>query len=164
MVIYESVMHCINSWWRHRMETFSALLAICAGNLPASGEFPAQRPLTRSFDVFFYLCLNKRLRKQPWGWWFETLSRPLWRHCNVVMEYTDYGYGPRQRRHINVMASPTIVDKTVCSAACWTINKDHWPVLTGIHWWPVYSPHNGPVIRDAIIFTSLYFVRHLVFN
>ena len=44
---------------------------------------PAQRPVTRSFDVFFDLCLNKRLSKQSWGWWFETLSRPLWRHCNV---------------------------------------------------------------------------------
>ena len=44
------------------------------------GEFPAQRPVTRSFDVFFDLRLNKRLRKQSWGWWFETLSHPLWRH------------------------------------------------------------------------------------
>ena len=41
------------------METFSALLAICAGNSPVTGEFPAQRPVTRSFDVFFDLCLNK---------------------------------------------------------------------------------------------------------
>ena len=70
-------------WWRHQMETFSALLAICAGNSPASGEFPAQRPVTRCFDVFFDLCLNKRLRKQSRGWWFETLSRPLWRHRSV---------------------------------------------------------------------------------
>ena len=38
------------------------LLAICAGNSPVTGEFPAQRPLTRSFDVFFDLRLNKRLR------------------------------------------------------------------------------------------------------
>ena len=67
-------------WWRHQMETFSALLAICAGNSPIPGEFPAERPVTRSFDVFFDLRLNKRLSKQPWGWWFETLSRPLWRH------------------------------------------------------------------------------------
>ena len=44
------------------------------------GEFPAQRPVTRSFDVFF--DLNKQLSKQSWGWWFETLWRPLWRHCN----------------------------------------------------------------------------------
>ena len=53
-----------DSWWRHQMETFSALLAICAGNSPIPGEFPAQRPVTRSFDVFFDLRLNKRLSKQ----------------------------------------------------------------------------------------------------
>ena len=42
------------------METFSALLAICAGNSPVTGEFPTQRPMTQSFDVFFDLLLNKR--------------------------------------------------------------------------------------------------------
>ena len=71
-----------NPWWRDQMKTFSALLAICEGNLPVRGEFPAKRPVTRSFDVFFDLRLNKRLRKQSWGWWFETLSRPLCRHFN----------------------------------------------------------------------------------
>ena len=39
------------SWWRHQMETFSALLALCAGNSPVTGEFPSQRPVTRSFDA-----------------------------------------------------------------------------------------------------------------
>ena len=51
----------------HQMETFSALLAICVGNSPVPGEFPTQRPVTRSFDVFFDLRLNKRLSKQWWG-------------------------------------------------------------------------------------------------
>ena len=46
------------------METFSALLAICAGNSLVSGEFPAQRPVTRGFDVFFDLRLNERLGQQ----------------------------------------------------------------------------------------------------
>ena len=46
------------------METFSALLALCAGNSPVTGEFPTQRPVTRSFDVFYDLRLNKRLSKQ----------------------------------------------------------------------------------------------------
>ena len=45
--------------WKH----FSALLAICAGNSPVPGEFLAQRPVTRSFDVFFDLRLIKRLSK-----------------------------------------------------------------------------------------------------
>ena len=65
------------------METFSALLAICAGNSPVTGEFPAQMPVTRTFDIFFDLRLNKRLSKQSQGLWFETLSRLLWRHFNV---------------------------------------------------------------------------------
>ena len=49
------------AWWRHQMETFSALLAICAGNSPVPGEFPTQRPVTRSFDIYFDLRPNKRL-------------------------------------------------------------------------------------------------------
>ena len=72
-----------DSWWRHQMKNNSALLAICAGNSPVPAEFPAQRPVTRGFDVFFDLCLNKQLSKQWWGWWFETSSRPLWRHRNA---------------------------------------------------------------------------------
>ena len=62
----------VSTWWRHQMETFSALLAICAGNSPVPDEFPTT------------LRLNKRLSKQWWCWWFETLSRPLWRHRNEV--------------------------------------------------------------------------------
>ena len=69
-------------WWRHQMETFSALLAICAGNSPVTDEFPAQRPVMRSFDVFSDLCLNKRFSKHSWGWWLETPLHPLWRHSN----------------------------------------------------------------------------------
>ena len=64
-------------------ENISALLAICAGNSSVPGEVPAHRPVTRSFDIFFDLRLDKRLCKQSWGWWFETLSCPLWRQCNV---------------------------------------------------------------------------------
>ena len=83
-LIYGSLL----SWWRYQMETFSALLAICSGNSPAPGEFPTQRPVTRSFDVFFDLRLNTRLRKQSRGWWFETLPRPLWCHCNSMGDDT----------------------------------------------------------------------------
>ena len=52
------------------------------GEFTGPGEFPTQRPVTQSFDVFFDLRLNKRLSKQPWGWWFETPSWSLWRHRN----------------------------------------------------------------------------------
>ena len=77
------------SWWRHQMDTFSALLALCAGNSPVTGEFTTQRPVTRSFDVLFDLRPNKRWSKQSWGWWFETPSRSLWRHCNVLQVQSD---------------------------------------------------------------------------
>ena len=44
--------HIYASWWSHQMETFSALLALCAGNSSVTCEFPSQRAMTRSFDVF----------------------------------------------------------------------------------------------------------------
>ena len=79
-------------WMSHddviKSKHFFVLLALCAGNSPVTGEFSAQRPVTRSFDIFFGLRLNKRLSKHSWGWWFETPSHSLWRHCNV---YCDSG-------------------------------------------------------------------------
>ena len=57
-------------WWRHQMEILFALLALCAGNSPVTGEFPSQRPVTRIFGVFFNLRLNKR--------WLVTPSHSLW--------------------------------------------------------------------------------------
>ena len=47
---------------------------------------PSQRPVTRSFDVFFGQRLRKRLNKQSKRRWFETSSRSLWRHCSVFVE------------------------------------------------------------------------------
>ena len=67
-----------SEWWRHQMETFSALLAFS----PVTGDFSTQTPVTRSFDVFFDLHLNQQLSKQWRRRWFETPSNSLWRHCN----------------------------------------------------------------------------------
>ena len=55
------------------------------GEFTGPGEFPAQWPVTRNFDVFFHLRPNKRLSTQWWGWWLETPLRPLWRRCNIVL-------------------------------------------------------------------------------
>ena len=57
----------IFSWWRHQTQTFSTLLVLCEGNLPITGGFPPERPVSRSFDVFFDLRLNKRLSNQDTG-------------------------------------------------------------------------------------------------
>ena len=64
--------------------TFPTLLALCAGNTPVTNDFPPQRPVTRSFDVFFDLRLNKRLSKQSQRRWFKMPARSLWRHWNGI--------------------------------------------------------------------------------
>ena len=81
------------SWWRHQMETFSALLALCEGNPPVTDGFPPQRSETRSIDVFFDLRVNKWLSKQSRRRWFGTPLRSLWRHWNGH-------YQKRLRNHV----------------------------------------------------------------
>ena len=71
------------------------VLALCAGNSPVISEFPTQRPVTRIFDVFFYLLPNKLLSKQSRGWWFEAPWRSLWRH-------SDYQWLVEQPRRMSV--------------------------------------------------------------
>ena len=85
-VISSQHWYGIGTWWRHQMETFSVLLDLCAGNSPVTGEFPSQRPVMWSFDVFFVICawINGTLSKQSWGLWFETPSHSLWHHCNEL--------------------------------------------------------------------------------
>ena len=104
IIFFQIWLKCISkSWWRHQMETFSALLAICAGNSPVPGELPAQMPVTRSFDIFFDLPLNKRLSKQSWGWWFETLSRTfdvtvMFQHTGIILTFcSERGSNPVHR-------------------------------------------------------------------
>ena len=81
-------------WWRQKMETFSVSPTVCAGNPLVTGEFPLQRPVTRSFGVLFDLRLNMRLGKQGWGWWFGLpnlkfgtfvhLFSMLWHSCLLL--------------------------------------------------------------------------------
>ena len=85
-------------WWRYQMETFSALFALCEGNSLVTGEFPSQKPVTRSFGVIFDLRLNKRLSKPSKRRWFETPSRLLRRYCNVVL-YCDFVLLPGDEWH-----------------------------------------------------------------
>ena len=66
---------------------FSVLLDLCVGISSITGEFPSQRQVTWSFDVFLGLRLNKRLSKQSWGWWFEMPSSSLWCHCNGHLSF-----------------------------------------------------------------------------
>ena len=52
------------AWWRHQMETFSALLAMYEGNPPVTGGFPSQGQW-RGPLMFSLICTkNKWLTKQ----------------------------------------------------------------------------------------------------
>ena len=140
------------------METFSTLLVICVGNSAVHGEFPAQRPVTRSFDVFFDLRLNKSLSKKSWGWWFETPLCPLWRHSNEKMAFlilaTTLQW--RQNEHNGV----SIIYLIVCSGADKRKHEISGSLafVRGIHRWPVNSPHKGPVTRKLFPFD--YVIMH----
>ena len=137
----------VKSWWRPQMETFSALLSICAGNSPVPGEFPTQRPVTQSFDVYFDLRLNKRLCKQSWGWWFETLLCPLWRHSNVMAsEVTDTSIFFQQLIETNSKESITI-------SHYWTLSGES----VGDRWIFFTKDINGARFR---IMTSPYALSH----
>ena len=70
-------------WWRRNVSFHEDVIKW-------THLFPAQRPVTRCFDVFLGLRLNKLLSKQWWGWRFETLSRLLWRQCNDPPNVTGY--------------------------------------------------------------------------
>ena len=76
--IYDSMMTSSNG------NIFRVTVHLCE-DFTGHRWIPAQRPVTRSFDVFFDLRLIKRLSKQLRGWWFETPLRSLWSHCNAVI-------------------------------------------------------------------------------
>ena len=146
------------------METFSALLALCVGNSPVSGEFPSQRPVTRSFDVFFDLCLNKRLSKQSWNWWFETPSRSLWRHCNAWSILSDcWWHGDVMGMNINNHDTDHVLPEYSGLRArnvylCICGNITHWGRVTHIcvGKLTIIGSDNGlsPGRRQAIIWTN----------
>ena len=141
------------SWHRHQMGTFSALLALCAGNSPVTGEFPSQRPVPRGFVVLFDLRLNKWLIKQSIRRYFETPSRPLWRHCNVQASWNFYykHFEEQQKRYYE--------------SALWFDSRFYWqinplgPVRCGCKFESVIFKH---ISRIAMLSTS--FDHHVMIS
>ena len=151
------------------MEAFSVLLALCAGNSLVNGEFPSQRPVTRSFDVFFDLCL----RKQTWGWWFETQSCSLWRRRNEIsfkmltidtpihrpgnrksrtLPHWVYGYG--DLHYGTALYSVSHTERPHDDVIKRKHFPRYWPFVRGIHRSPVNSPHKGQW-RGALMFSLI---------
>ena len=149
-----------------------------------TGEFPAQRPVTRNIDVFFDLRLNRMLRKQWWDWWLETPSHPLWRHWNEVVELPVMrrdiitlfkapcpGCCLLYERHYNDVIMSTIASQitsltTVYSTVYSGIDqRKHQSsaslaFVRGIHRGPVNSPHKGPVTRKMFPFDDVIMALH----
>ena len=76
---------CQNGFILKRVTNIFRITGYLCREFPVTSEFPAKRPVTRSFDVFFGLRLNERLSKRSWGWWFETPSGPVWHHSNIII-------------------------------------------------------------------------------
>ena len=116
------------------METFSASLVICAGNSPVNGEFPTQRPATRSFDVYFDLRPNKRLSKHTW---FETPSLPLCRHRNgdcIQSLYRTCYFQWRNITEINQSHEEAFMSKYILYIYIYIYIYVIWrPASTGLH-------------------------------
>ena len=97
--------------WRGR----SPMMTSSNGNIfrvtgPLCGEFTGDRwPMTRSFDVFFDLRLNKPLSKQSWSWWFETPSRSLWRHNNAPEWQPPVGFRQLFRWRFRISSADTTI-------------------------------------------------------
>ena len=96
----------VGSTFTYSNSNFRIFMTSSNGNIfrvtgPICGEIPAQRPVTRSFDVFLDLRLNKRLSKHSWGWWSGTPSRSLRRHPNEEDSLSIFCYSPWPL-HINL--------------------------------------------------------------
>ena len=107
-------------WWRHQMETFFALVVFCEGNPPVTFWFPSQRPVSRSFEVFFDLRLNKRFNKQSRRRWFETPSLSLWRHCN------SRGCLDPKSTSTSTSAVASKFDSETQKHCCWAVSQIPW--------------------------------------
>ena len=126
--------------------TFSALLALCVGNSPVTGEF--QLTKASDFYVFLDLCLNKRLSKQSLGWWFVTPSCSLWRHCNAHNDCGLWLVVNSESSHFHSMRPPPVLMSvlTACKLAklVWK-NQDpkhvflHFDHMSFVQWkWHTY--------------------------
>ena len=68
------------TWWRHQMEIFSAFTGLLCGEFTGLWWIPHTK--ASNAEPWCFLCPNKRLSKQSWGWLFETPLRSLWRNCS----------------------------------------------------------------------------------
>ena len=159
------------------MKTFSALLAICAGNSPVTGEFPTHRPVKRSFDISL-ICARIN------GWVNNREAGDLGRHrahydVNVMevfhLRWPFHRYSNSfvneclaPANHITIMASRITRPSSVCLIVCSGSQQRnvkvplHCPFVRVIHWWTEDSPHERTVTLKMLSFDDvIMFTRSL---
>ena len=146
-----------DTWWRHQMKTFSALLALCTGNSPVTSEFPTQRP-----DVLCDVRLNKRLNKQSRPQWFETPSRSSLRHCHIIKPYREK-LGITLTGYDNVNFTAHLIVLESCSECISNIVDTH--CLWNFSFYILYQYHiiRVPllvIIHMHMAFFTMYMIAH----
>ena len=121
----------------HRRTNDDPVLVMTSSNLNIfcvtghlCGEFTGPRwiPHSKANDAelwYFGLRLNKRLSKQLWGWWFETLPRPLWRHSNVRLIHV----GPRMINRFSL----TFIDILLMLCLFRMLSTSRWRLNSSEH-------------------------------
>ena len=133
------------TWWRHQMDTFSALLAICVRNSSVTGQFSAKRPVRRSFGDFF-ICAWINDWENNRGAGELRRNRP---HCNVtVMKCTQTTTSFYINCRIGLLGTKTVRCQSKTNdnhddVIKWIHFPHYWPFVWGIHRLPVNFPQKG---------------------
>ena len=128
------------------------------GEFTGLGEFPTQRPVMRSFDVYFDLCLNKRLCKQSWGWWFEMLLCPLWGHSNEAKVHLMIFYRAGQHQICSHSAKPNT--HQYWPIVCWAIIFIFaWSVFGNVIPPQLHSIHQSTTIEEWLSKNGLFCIN-----
>ena len=133
--------------------TIFRVTGLCVENKPMTGEFPSQRPVTRSFDVFFDLRLNKRLSRQSRRQWIETPWGSLWRHLNdhrTSGGITSHYSATWASWRLKLLVLLLFVQQFVRANNNENIKFPYFGLCEEIHWWPVdfmMTSSNGNILR-----------------
>ena len=132
------------------------------------GEFTGHRwiPFTKAsdteLDVFVDLRLNERLNKQSRGWWFETPSRPLWRHSNGIPNLPNLSYFDWFLRVLHQALRNTFnLDNIALMRSMWCKNIERHTAHTIVSW---PNPKQWMIVHTSdlmmMIKQSIYYLNH----
>ena len=149
------------------MEVFPAFRVLCEGNSSLTDGFSSQRPVTRSYDVYFELRQNERLCKKSRHRWFETLLCSSWCHCNVnwlTWKAVSICCDPLKWRHnehdgvFNHQPYDCLLNRLFRRRSKRTSKLRVTGLCAGKLPGPVNSPHKGPATRKMFPFDDVIMI------